>query len=72
MFEQRARSACLRSAPGTAPKPTLEPQADQSATDQAPAAPLTTNTDIHLVSARVGNYQYSFAQGPLLDQLWLR
>jgi peptide/nickel transport system substrate-binding protein len=47
-------------------------QADRTATDQAPAVPLTTNTDIHLVSARVGNYEYSFQLGVLLDQLWVR
>ena len=38
----------------------------------APAVPLTTQTDTHLVFAGVGNYQYSFAQGVLLDQLWVR
>jgi peptide/nickel transport system substrate-binding protein len=47
-------------------------QADRTATDDAPAVPLTTGTDIHLVSARVGNYQYSFPLGVLLDQLWVR
>jgi peptide/nickel transport system substrate-binding protein len=47
-------------------------QADRTATDQAPAVPLTTTSDIHLVSARVGNYQYNFQQGVLLDQLWVR
>jgi hypothetical protein len=47
-------------------------QSDQTATDQAPAVPLTTVSDIHLVSARAGNYQYSFAAGLLLDQLWVR
>ena len=47
-------------------------QADRTATDQAPAVPLTTTTDIHLVSARVGNYQYSFQLGVLLDQLWVQ
>jgi peptide/nickel transport system substrate-binding protein len=47
-------------------------QADRTATDQAPAVPLVTATDIHLVSARVGNYQYSFQLGVLLDQLWVR
>jgi peptide/nickel transport system substrate-binding protein len=66
---RRALAAETNNAPYTA---ALWAQADQSATDQAPAVPLTTNTDIHLVSARVANYQYSFAQGPLLDQLWLR
>jgi ABC-type transport system substrate-binding protein len=45
----------------------LRAQADRTATDQAPAVPLTTASDIHLVSARVGNYQYSFQQGVLLD-----
>lgn len=29
-------------------------------------------TDIHLVSARVGNLQCSYATGELLDQLWVR
>ena len=46
--------------------------ADRTATDQAPAIPLTTTSDIHLVSTRVHNYQYSLAQGVLLDQLWVR
>jgi peptide/nickel transport system substrate-binding protein len=56
-------------APDTA---ALWAQADRTATNQAPAVPLTTNTDIHLIARRVGNYQYSFAQGVLLDQLWVR
>ena len=47
-------------------------RADRAATDQAPAVPLTTVSDIHLVSARTGNYQYSFPLGVLLDQLWVR
>ena len=47
-------------------------RADRTATDQAPAVPLTTTSDIHLVSARIGNYQYSFQQGALLDQLWVQ
>jgi peptide/nickel transport system substrate-binding protein len=66
---QRALAAETNNAPETA---TLWAQADQTATDQAPAVPLTTNNDIHLVSARIGNYQYSFATGVLLDQLWVR
>ena len=47
-------------------------KADRTATNLAPAVPLTTTTDIHLVSARVGNYQYSFPLGTLIDQLWVR
>jgi YVTN family beta-propeller protein len=49
-------------------------QADQTATDQAPAVPLTTPSTVDFVSSRVGNYQYSFAQGAavLPDQLWVR
>jgi peptide/nickel transport system substrate-binding protein len=47
-------------------------QADRTATDDAPAVPLTTTTDIRLVSDRVGNYQYSSPLGVLLDQLWFR
>jgi YVTN family beta-propeller protein len=47
-------------------------QADRTVTDQAPVVPLTTGSAIDFVSARVGNYQYSFQQGILLDQLWVR
>jgi YVTN family beta-propeller protein len=47
-------------------------QADRAATDDAPAAPLTTPSETDFVSARVGDYQYSFQQGVLLDQLWTR
>jgi peptide/nickel transport system substrate-binding protein len=65
-----ALAAESSNAPDTA---SLWAQADRTATDEAPAVPLTTNTDIHLVSARVGNYQYSVPQlGALLDQLWVR
>ena len=53
-----ALAAESNNAPDTA---ALWAQADRTATDQAPAVPLTTNSDIDLVSARVGNYQYSFA-----------
>jgi peptide/nickel transport system substrate-binding protein len=64
-----ALTAETSNAPDTA---ALWAQADRTATDKAPAVPLTTPSDIHLVSARVGNYQYSIAQGVLLDQLWVR
>ncbi|HYB46249.1 MAG TPA: BTAD domain-containing putative transcriptional regulator [Streptosporangiaceae bacterium] len=47
-------------------------QADRTATDDAPAVPLTTPSETDFVSARVGDYQYSFQQGVLLDQLWVR
>ena len=65
----RALAAESANAPDTA---ALWAQADRTATDQAPAIPLTTTTDIQLVSARVHNYQSSLAQGVLLDQLWVR
>ena len=64
-----ALAAESNNSPNTA---SLWAQADHTATDQAPAVPLTTTPDIHLVSPRVGNYQYSFQQGVLLDQLWVR
>jgi peptide/nickel transport system substrate-binding protein len=64
-----ALAAESNNAPNTA---ALWAQADRTATDEAPAVPLTTSSDIHLVSARVGNYQYSFQWGVLLDQLWVR
>jgi YVTN family beta-propeller protein len=65
---QRALAAESSNAPDTA---ALWAQADRTATDQAPAVPLTTSSDVHLVSARVGNYQYSFAEGVLVYQLWV-
>jgi len=64
-----ALAAESNNSPNTA---ALWAQADRTATNQAPAVPLTTTPDIHLVSAHVGNYQYSFQQGVLLDQLWVR
>jgi YVTN family beta-propeller protein len=66
---QRALTAESNNAPDTA---ALWAQADQTATNQAPEVPLTANTNGHLVSARVGNYQCSFATGVLVDQLWVR
>lgn len=47
--------------------------ADRTVTNQAPAVPLATPTNIDFVSSRVGNYTYSNAGTPvLLDQLWVR
>ena len=53
---------------------TLWAEADQTATDQAPAIPLNIPSNPYLVSARVGNYQYSLTAGfgVLPDQLWVR
>jgi YVTN family beta-propeller protein len=49
-------------------------QADRTATDQAPAIPLNIPSTTYLVSARVGNFQYSLTAGlgVLFDQLWVR
>jgi YVTN family beta-propeller protein len=47
-------------------------RADRALTDEAPVVPLTTGSAIDFVSSRVGDYQYSFQQGILLDQLWVR
>ena len=41
-------------------------------TDQAPVVPLDTRSQIDFVCSRVRNYQYSFQQGMLWDQLWVR
>ena len=65
---QRALFAESNNAPDTA---ALWAQADQTATDQAPAVPLATITDIHLVSPP-WELPVSFATGVLLDQLWVR
>jgi peptide/nickel transport system substrate-binding protein len=47
-------------------------QADRTVTDQAPVVPLATPSNIDFVSSRVGDYQYSFQQAMLWDQLWVR
>jgi peptide/nickel transport system substrate-binding protein len=47
-------------------------QADRLLTDQAVTVPLVTPTVLDFVSRRVGNYQFSFQWGVLLDQLWVR
>jgi hypothetical protein len=70
-LDTRIHSALAAESDNAPDAAALRAQADQTATDQAPEVPLTTNTDVHLVSARVGNYQYSFATGVLLDQLWV-
>ena len=46
----------------------------QTATDQAPAIPLNIPSNTYLVSARVGNFQYSLTApyGVPVDQLWVR
>ncbi len=71
-LDTQINSALAAESTNTPNTAALWAQADRTATDQAPAVPLTTTTDIHLVSPRVGNYQYSFQQGVLLDQLWVR
>ena len=45
---------------------------DHELVDQAPLVPLVNRTWIDFVSKRVGNYQFSWQAGPLLDQLWIR
>jgi YVTN family beta-propeller protein len=47
-------------------------QAERRILDQAPAVPVLNLINADLVSERVGNYQYSPANGVLLDQLWVR
>jgi YVTN family beta-propeller protein len=45
---------------------------DHELVDQAPLVPLVNTTWIDFVSKRVGNYQFSWQAGPLLDQFWVR
>jgi peptide/nickel transport system substrate-binding protein len=47
-------------------------QADRFLTDQAITVPLVTPRVLDFVSNRVGDYQYSYQFGVLLDQLWVR
>jgi peptide/nickel transport system substrate-binding protein len=45
---------------------------DREITDAAPWVPLMVTKDVNFLSTRVGNYQYSPANGMLIDQLWVR
>ena len=46
---------------------------DREITDAAPWVPLMASKDVHFVSKRVGNYQFSpDGMGLLFDQLWVR
>lgn len=47
-------------------------QADHFLTDQAITVPLVTPSVLDFVSNRVGDYQYRYQFGVLLDQLWVR
>jgi ABC-type transport system substrate-binding protein len=47
-------------------------QADRLVTNQASHVWLVNPGWLDFVSDRVGNYQYSWQYGPLLDQLWVR
>jgi YVTN family beta-propeller protein len=65
----RALAAESSNMPGAAG---LWAQADGTVTNDAPVVPLATPSNIDFVSARVGDYQYSFQQTMLWDQLWVR
>jgi peptide/nickel transport system substrate-binding protein len=45
---------------------------DHELVNRAPLVPLVNRTWIDFVSKRVGNYQFSWQAGPLLDQFWVR
>jgi peptide/nickel transport system substrate-binding protein len=45
---------------------------DRELVDRAPLVPLVNRTWIDFVSRRVGDYQFSWQAGPLLDQFWVR
>ena len=45
---------------------------DREITDASSWVPLMVTKDVNFLSKRVGNYQYSPANGMLIDQLWVR
>ena len=48
-------------------------RADRTVTDQAASSSRSPHPTIFdFVSSRVGNYQYSYQQGMLIDQVWVR
>jgi YVTN family beta-propeller protein len=65
----KAQAAESANSPNTA---ALWAQADRTITDQAPIVALAIPSTNYFVSPSVGNYQYNFQLGPLIDQLWVR
>ena len=45
---------------------------DREVADAAPWVPLMLSKWVEVLSKRVGNYQFSPAAGPLIDQMWVR
>jgi len=52
--------------------PALWAGIERDVVDLAPWVPLFTPSHVHLVSKRVGNYQYNPEWRVLFDQLWVR
>ena len=71
-LDQLTAEALAAEADGSPTATQLWAQADRFLTDQAVTVPLVTPSVLDFVSARAGNYQYSFQFGVLLDQLWVR
>ena len=71
-LDSQIQSALAAEANNSPDAAALWARADRTVTDQAAWVPLTTQSATDFVSSRVGNYQYSFQQGVLLDQLWVR
>ena len=73
-LDAQIKSALAAESNNSSDAAALWANADQTATDQAPAIPLTIPSKIYLVSARVGNYQYSMTAtfDVPVDQLWVR
>ena len=71
-LDARIDSALVAESSNSPQAAALWGQADRMVTDEAPVVPLDTPSQIDFVSSRVRNYQYSFQQGMLWDQLWVR
>jgi peptide/nickel transport system substrate-binding protein len=71
-LDAQIRTALAAESDNSPNAPALWTRTDRTVTDEAPVVPLTTPSVIDFVSARAGNYQYSFQQEMLWDQLWVR
>jgi peptide/nickel transport system substrate-binding protein len=71
-LDRKVRAAEVADASDPEEAGQLWAEADRALVDLAPAVFVATPSEIDVVSARVGNYQWNPQWGVLLDQLWVR
>jgi peptide/nickel transport system substrate-binding protein len=71
-LDRMFRTALAAEATGSQQAGVAWAEVDHRLADASPFVDLLNPTGIHLTGGRVGNYQYSWQWGVLLDQLWVR